>query len=326
MEHNFYRGGARRTEIGTRSRVQAVLAADDTMRWSHTTIDLRHQLKGSRAAIWCLRILRRAGVERHVLDFLSPVMFHIEGLVYRGDIEYETAQRDGTAVDPQWRDGIEEILRAYEIDDPGIVAALAELEDYFRLESDILAGRLPLRAELIPDSCYSRCSGATLLLRIGCRLADLRPDERFFTLVRHLSAHDEISTDLPSYAEDLEEGMFNVFRLATWVYGTQDAADHLKKQGDEMLKALRRDVSSSDHATLALFAAVIPPVLPLSPRFPSTIPKLLPRPLLAALLNLRIQFHDVSKSADFPRPLADPAPTAHQARDLASVDAGPYQV
>ncbi|MEW2515378.1 hypothetical protein [Streptomyces sp. NPDC046870] len=308
MEHNFYRGSARRTEVDARRRVHAVLALDEPVRWHHTAIDLRHQLKGSRAAIWCLRILRRAGVRPHVLDFLSPVLFHIEGLVYRGDIEYETAQQEGTPVGPEWRTGIEEILRAYRIEEPGILAALAELEDYFHLESDILAGRTPLRAELIAETCYSRCSGATLLLRIGCRLAGLDPDERFFTLVRHLSAHDEISTDLPSYTEDRDEGMFNVFRLATWVYDPPEAGHHLKRHGDEMLRALRHDVRHTDHATLTLFAAVIPPVLPLNPRFRSMTPKLLPRPLLAALVNLRIHFHSISKAPRFPQPLPDPRP------------------
>lgn len=316
MEHNFYRGGALRAEVGVRRRVQAVLGDEISMRWSCTTIELRHQLKGSSAAIWCLRVLERAGVERHVLDFLSPVMFHVEALVYRGDIEYENAQCKGTAVDPQWHEGIEEILRAYKLDDPGILFALAELDDYFVLESSILAGRTPLRAELIHRTCYSRCSGAILLLRIGFRLAGIQADEMLFTLVRHLSAHDEISTDLPSYVEDLSEGLFNVYRLSTWIYGPQAAKHHLKQQGDDMLRALHHDIAHTDRATLALFAAVIPSMIPLSPRLPSIVPKLLPRALLAYLLKLRLHFHSISKPLCFPEPLTDTKPVALPARPV----------
>lgn len=310
MEHEFYRGAARRAEVGTRGRVQAVLGGDVAMRWGPTAIELRHQLKGSRAAVWCLRVLARAGVRQHVLDVLSPVMFHIEALVYRGDIEYENAQQDGGVADPAWREGVEEILRAYQIDEPAILASLAELDDYFRLESSILAGTTPLVGDLIQRTCYSRCSGATLLLRIGWRLAGLRPDERFFTLVRHLSAHDEISTDLPSYAEDLSEGMFNVYRLATWMYGPRAAQRELQRQGDDMLRALREDISRADRASLITFAAVIPPVVPVSPRLPSIVPKLLPRPALAAMLKLRAHFHTVSKAPRFPEPLPDRTPVA----------------
>jgi hypothetical protein len=310
MEHNFYRGGARRAEVGVRSRVKSVLGDETSMRWSSTAIDLRHQIKGSSAAIWCLRVLERAGVERHVLDFLSPVMFHIEALVYRGDIEFENAQCKGTTVDPQWHDGIEEILRAYEIDDPGTLSALAELDAYFELESDILAGRTPLHGDLVQRSCYSRCSGATLLLRIGFRLAGIEAGERFFALVRHLSAHDEISTDLPSYAEDLEEGMFNVYRLAIWTHGPKEARHHLEQQGVDMLQALRRDIARTDRATLVLFAAVIPSMIPWSPRLPSVVPKLLPRALVARLLDQRIRFHSTSKPLRFPDPLPDTAPAA----------------
>lgn len=308
MEHEFYRGAARRAEIGTRGRVQAVLGDEVAVRWEPTAIDLRHQLKGSRAAVWCLRILARAGVRHHILDVLAPVMFHIEGLVYRGDIEYETAQHDKTNVDPAWREGIEEILRAYEIDDPAILASLTELDDYFRLESSILAGRTALAGDLIQRTCYSRCSGATLLLRIGCRLAGVRPGEQFFTLVRHLSAHDEISTDLPSYAEDLSEGMFNVYRLSTWMYGPHSARQELQQRGDGMLRALRDDISHTDRASLILFAAVIPPVIPVSPRLPSILPKLLPRPALASLITLRTHFHSTRKTPRFPPPLPDAKP------------------
>jgi hypothetical protein len=291
-----------------RRRIQAALGADMPMRWSRTTIDLRHQLKGSPATIWCMRVLARAGVQRHVLDVLSPVMFHVEALVYRGDIEYETAQRDGSAADPQWREGIEEILRAYRLDDPAMLAAVAELDDYFLLESSILEGRTPLRDELIHRTCYSRCSGATLLLRFGCRLAGIQPDERLFTLVRHLSAHDEISTDLPSYGEDLSEGLFNVYRLSTWIHGPQAAKHHLERQANDILRALRHDITHTDRATLSLFAAIIPPMIPLSPRLPSIVPKLLPRALLAQLLNLRIHFHSISKPLRFPEPLTDTKP------------------
>lgn len=308
MEHNFYRGGALRAEDGTRRRVKSVLGDETLMRWSSTAIELRHQLKGSSAAVWCLRVLERAGVERQTVDYLAPVMFHIEALVYRGDIEYENAQTEGTAVDPQWRDGIEEILRAYNLHEPGITSALAELDEYFQLESDILAGRTPLRGDLIHRSCYLRCSGATLLLRIGFSLAGIRAGEQFFTLVRHLSAHDEISTDLPSYAEDLSEGLFNVYRLSTWMYGPETAKHHLRRQGDELLRALRRDISRADRDTLVLFAAVIPPVVPLNPRFPSVVPKLLPRAALARLLQARIHFHSASKPLRFPEPLTDTEP------------------
>lgn len=307
MEHEFYRGAARRAEIGTRGRVQAVLD-DVAVQWEPTAIDLRHQLKGSRAAVWCMRILARAGIQQHVLDVLSPVLFHIEALVYRGDIEYETAQHDGTTADPQWREGIEEILRAYEIDDPPILASLAELDDYFRLESSILAGAVPLVGDLIQRSCYSRCSGALLLLRIGCRLAALEPDEQFFGLVRHLSAHDEISTDLPSYAEDLDEGMFNVYRLSTWIYGPQAAKQELQREGDSMIRALRADIAHTDRASLSLFASVIPPVVPVSPRLPSIVPKILSRRLLAGLIQLRTHFHTASKAPRFPDPLPDAKP------------------
>ncbi|MCX2951524.1 hypothetical protein [Lentzea sp. NEAU-D7] len=313
MEHEFYRGSARRAEVGMRRRVQAVLGDDMPVRWSRTTIDLRHQLKGSKAAVWCLRVLDRAGVRRQVLDFLAPVLFHVEALVYRGDFEYEDAQRDGGTADPQWREGIEEILRAYEIDEPAILGALAELDDYFLLESSIMEGRAVLDADLIQRTCYSRCSGATLLLRIGYRLAGIRPDERLFTLVRHLSGHDEISTDLPSYAEDLQEGLFNVYRLSTWIYGPEAAKHHLKRQGDDMLRALRHDITHTDAATLRLFAAIIPPIVPLNPRVPSVVPRLLPRALLAELLKLRIRFHSVAKAPRFPAPLADSRPIASAA-------------
>jgi hypothetical protein len=315
MEHDFYHGGALRAEASTRDRVQAVLGSDTPMRWNRTAIDLRHQLKAGPSTVWCMRVLARAGVRRHVLDVLSPVLFHIEALVYLGDLEYESAQTKGTAVDPRWREGIEEILRAYELDEPGIVSALDELGDYFRLESSILDGRTPLNSELIPRSCYSRCSGVNLLLRIGFRLAGIQPDERLFWLLRQLSAHDEISTDLSSYAEDLGEGQFNVYRLAIWIYGPQAAGHALKRHGDDMLRALRRDVARTDRATLISFAASIPPMIPLSPRLPSVLPKLLPRAPLAALITMRMQFHSISKSPRFPEPLPDTAPTSSSVRE-----------
>src|SRR6201999_4599590 len=99
------------------------------------------------------------------------------------------------------------------------------------LESSVLAGRAPLSHDLIPRTCYIRCSGIHMLLRIGFRLAGIQPGERFFTLLGQLSAHDEISTDLSSYAEDLSDGAFNVYRIATWIYGPQAARHRLKRHG-----------------------------------------------------------------------------------------------
>jgi hypothetical protein len=309
MEHEFYRGGALRTEISTRGRVRAVLGADAPTRWNRTTIDLRHQLKAGSCTVWCMRVLGRAGVRRHVLDVLAPVLFHIEALVYVGDFEYEDSQANGTAVDPRWREGIEEILRAYRLDeDPGIVTALAQLVDYLELESSIQGGRTPLRPELIPRTCYIRCSGIHMLLRIGFRLAGIDPGERFFTLLGQLSAHDEISTDLSSYAEDLGDGAFNVYRIATSIYGPQAAKQRLKRHGDDMLRTLRRDIADSDRPTLIRFAATIPPIIPLDPRLPSIVPKLLPRAALARLVNLRMLFHSLSKPPRFPEPLPDSSP------------------
>jgi hypothetical protein len=310
MEHEFYRGGALRTEISARGRVQAVLDADTPMRWDRTTIELRHQLKAGPCTVWCMRILQRVGVQRHVLDALAPLLFHIEALVYVGDIEYENAQTKGTAVDPRWREGIEEILRAYGLDEPGIVSTLAQLGDYLRLESSILEGRTPLTPEIIPNTCYIRCSGINLLLRIAFLLAGVQPGDKFFALLGQLSAHDEISTDLATYAEDLSEGFFNVYRLATWIHGPQAAKQHLKRHADDMLRVLRRDITHADRATLILFAAAIPPIIPLDPRLPSIVPKLLPRVLLAHLIKLRMHFHHISKPPRFPEPLPDTVPVA----------------
>jgi hypothetical protein len=310
MEHEFYRGGALRDEVSTRARVKAVLGADPPRRWNRTTIDLRHQLKAGACTTWCMRVLARAGVKRHVLDALAPVLFHIEALVYVGDFEYENAQTKGTAVDPRWREGIEEILQAYKLDDPGTVSTLDRLSDYLQLETDILAGRTPLRPELIPSTCYIRCSGINMLVRIGFRLAGIQPDEKFFTLLGQLSAHDEISTDLASYEEDLNDEAFNVYRLATWIYGPQAAEHHLRRHGDEMLRALRWDIAHADRDTLTLFAAAIPPIVPLSPRLPSIVPKLLPRVPLAHLVKLRMRYHSFSKPLRFPKPLPDTTPVA----------------
>ncbi|MBB5957309.1 hypothetical protein FHS29_003902 [Saccharothrix tamanrassetensis] len=319
MEHEFYRGGALRDEVRTRARVKAVLGTDVPRRWNRTTIDLRHQLKAGACTVWCMRVLARAGVKRHVLDALAPVLFHIEALVYVGDFEYENAQTEGTAVDPRWREGIEEILRAYQLDDRGIVSALARLVDYLELETDILAGRTPLHPDLIPRTCYIRCSGINMLVRIGFRLAGIQPDEEFFALLGQLSAHDEISTDLASYEEDLEDGAFNVYRLANWIYGPQAAEHHLRRHGDDMLRALRRDIANADRKTLTLFAAALPPIVPFSPQLPSIVPKLLPRAPLARLVDLRLHYHSTSKPLRFPEPVPDTAPAA--SRQVRATDA-----
>lgn len=199
-------------------------------------------------------------------------------------------------------------MRVYDLHHADVAAALAHLCSYFELESDIMEGRIEPSAELIERTCAIRCSGATLLLRIGCRLVGLDYDEHLFTLIRHVSGHDEISTDLPSYEQDLAEGQFNVYRLATWVWGPSTARQHLQGVSDAMIAALHRDIRTAARRTLLLFASFLPAIAPLDPRRPSMVPRLLPQPLLAALVSARVTFHHRAKPLRFPDALPDQAP------------------
>ncbi|MFC9876326.1 hypothetical protein [Nocardia salmonicida] len=315
MHHDFYRGKALRAEVRTRGRMKSVIDTDEAMRWDRTQIDLRHQLKASSPAIWCMRVLTNFGVAPQISAALLPVLLHVEALVYRGDFEYEDAQLEGKSaeVDPEWRYGIEEILRTYEINTPEVLGALTDLQDYFQLESAIMEGQEPLDATLIERTCYLRCSGGTLLLRVGCALAEIDYDEHLFTLIGHMSAHDEISTDLPSYQQDIDEGQFNVYRLATWVYGPDTAEINLRRRADSIISDLKNDVRRADRKTLAQFAGIIPPITPWDPRLPSVIQHITPRAILARMVIARIGYHEHSHPLTFPAPSSDTPPRRRHA-------------
>ncbi len=310
MHHDFYRGTALQAEQVTRRRMKSVIDHDEPVNWESTQIDLRHQLKASSPAIWCMRILTRHGIAPQVAATYLPVLLHIEALVYRGDFEYEAAQLEGTSidVDPEWNYGILEILRTYEIATPPVTGALSDLSDYFQLESAIMEGREPLTADLIERTCYLRCSGGTLLLRIAFALAGVQYSDDLFVLIGHMSAHDEINTDIPTYKQDIDEGQFNVYRLATWVYGSATAEDNLRRRADGIIDALKADVRQADKKSLALFAAIIPPILPWDPRFPAFANRVLPRAVLVHLVNNRIRFHERTHPLQFPASIAEQPP------------------
>jgi hypothetical protein len=301
----------------TRQRVRSVLSADNPPRWEHTTIDLRHQLKAGLIPVWCINLLARLGVSRGVLDSLWPPLLHLEALVYRGDLDYEHAQRHGTPVRSGWRDGIAEMLRAYQYNDQVMLAHLVELDDYFRLETSIMAGHTTLTADLIRSTCYPRSADLALLLRFACRLAGLQPDDEFLQLMRHVVAFGEIRGDLNSYTDDVADNSFNVYRLSTWAFGPDAAAARLRGLANEIKQDLYQDIATADRSTLLLFAAALPTFTPPGRHLPPIPTKLLSLQPVPAHLRLRLARHKISRTLEFlhrlhfPQPLPDPQPIPH---------------
>jgi hypothetical protein len=294
-----------------------VLSADTPPRWERTTIDLRHQLKAGLIPVWCINLLALVGVPYDVLDCLWPPLLHLEALVYRGDLDYEHAQRHDTTAPSDWRDGIEEVLRAYQYNDQIMLSHLTELDDYFRLETSIMAGHTAPSADLIRNTCYPRSADVALLLRFACRLVDLQPDEQFFQLMRHVVAFSEIRGDLVDYADDVADNSFNVYRLSTWTFGADAAQAQLRSLADEIKQALRREIATADRSTLLLFAAALPTPTPPGHHLPPVLAKFLSRQPLPAYFKLRLARQKISRTLEFaqslqiPQPLPDSQPTPH---------------
>ncbi|MFD0385288.1 hypothetical protein ACFQ2B_32555 [Streptomyces stramineus] len=209
---------------GAAERVRGALGTATALASHRTAVTFRDQLKASMIVLTCTDLLEHLGCPRRAVDHLRPALQHFEALVYRGDLAYEEHQRSGT-LDTAWREGLDDILAAYGLaTDAVVVAELAALDAYCRLETEIMTGARSLDTDGIHATCYSRSSHIRLLLRFAERLAGFTVGEEFTALARHVFARDEVVADCLGYPKDVAEDSFNTLRLQVRLHGVDRAA------------------------------------------------------------------------------------------------------
>ncbi|MCC2280768.1 hypothetical protein LKL35_36155 [Streptomyces sp. ET3-23] len=237
-----------------RATAQTPLERLDQQHWNETAVTFQHQLKACRVAGACTELLERLGYPQRAAAQLVPVLHHFEALVYRTDGDLEEHQRGGAGPKGSGREGIDAILAAYGLShDTAIETELDTLVRYAQAETRIMQGRLPLTAELIRETCYSRSAHIRLLLRFALRLADLSVDEEFMSLARHVFARDEVVADCVGYEQDVRDDSFNTLRLHAHLHGPHKAADAQRALAAHILHELHTGLARASRPALVRF-------------------------------------------------------------------------
>jgi hypothetical protein len=288
---------ASRGKDRAKKNVRACLADNGQVRWERTAITLHDQVKGGFVTAACMRKLRRLGCPPDELNLYWPPMLHLEALVYRGDLGYEHEQATGAQAPTTWREGIEEIIKSYGFLDERILKHLNSLEEYMHWECATERDSLAPGTEEIARSCYGRSSDLRLLLRFGHRMARIPEHQGYFDLLRHSHAMGEIRDDLSTYAKDVAQNSFNVYRLCVRGAAHHEPRATICDVWQYLRDAFDRELAEADRRTLVLFVRTLLPLprvvsglrgLPLH-QASGSLASMIPRTLLLRYMQWRLR-------------------------------------
>ncbi|WP_018218333.1 hypothetical protein [Salinispora vitiensis] len=228
-----------------------VLTAGRSGIGARTVLSGRDMLKAAKVIEKSLPLLRVAGYGRRSIRAIYPILLIVEGLVYRGDHDYEDWQRGGTA-EGGWHRDLADYLSSIGADDAGIRSAIDDLRRYFKLESAMVTSPTPPTERMMTELARLRSSDVVLMVRIAFLFRATRVDEGFLRLVRPWLAIEEIREDLTSYDDDVAAGAFNTLDMYIRMYG-DPGAKRLQALCARLLRTSISEMGRASSRSLARF-------------------------------------------------------------------------
>lgn len=249
------------------------------------------------------------GCSRAEFALLQPLIVQWIGLVYQGDVLFETAQAEGRSkADNSWTEAMRELIRGHGVYEPAIGEVIDELERYYTLEGQILLGEVELTDEVLADVMRIRSIDYFGLLRAVTAIRGEQYNEDYAALLRPLWLLGEINDDLASYAKDVEKNSFNTLRLMVWRHGVDGAVAGLRRIQRQAIEDALAVLRTADRETLVK-ATSTSELLPLE--HVAGLIRLLPTEVLRSLAStlMRLELGTILKDP-VPTPIAEPGPLA----------------
>jgi hypothetical protein len=170
---------------------------------------------------------------------VMPTLIFTEALIYQDDEEYEAGMEDPLAASPRL-ELLKRILGQAGIYDEALAAELQRGIDYWRLERAICSGASFTETDISAATRF-KCCDYRFLHRLLFRLLDKPYDEELLDLSWLVEQTGEIEDDLAQYAEDVENDVYNTYRMFVRLYGT-DAPRRLRAHLDTLNEDAERRV------------------------------------------------------------------------------------
>jgi hypothetical protein len=254
---------AKRRFCGLQQKILEPLRVSDETELGATAISYRHMLKSGRMVLGSLRRFATfIGCDERELLELSPLLLHLEGLVYKADYYYEALQKVQVESAPDFVAGFEQVLVLYGLNTSSVRQHVNDLIAYFERETEIVCGTAEIDETVLREVTRIRSSDWRLAICViqevldrPCSLTELTLLEQWYTLY-------EIRQDLLQYAEDATNDTYNTLRLYVRIFGPAEGVVRLKVERDrltaEFLSAWQQTTTTQSARLWRAFHAAFP--------------------------------------------------------------------
>ncbi|WP_335933736.1 hypothetical protein [Streptomyces sp. PTD5-9] len=209
------------------------------------------EIKGAKVYRTLAPVFRALGYDDGDRALVSPLFTHLWAVVYEADWAYEAHQRSGgTRPGSWWPEHLRAFLGSLELLDGTVERHLTGLEEYFELETRLLAAGDSFDEDELARAVRLRCSDIRAFLAVAAALTG-RPWARELSgLLGPMMSFVDLEDDLRSVEQDAAEGSFNTYGLAVRRWGEAEARRRLDSTGGELLHETARSLSRAAPRTL----------------------------------------------------------------------------
>ncbi|WP_432124220.1 hypothetical protein [Streptomyces sp. C10-9-1] len=219
--------------------------------WLTPRTSLAADIKGAKVYRSLAPVFRALGYDDADRALVSPLFHHLWAVVYEADWAYEAHQlADAERPDPWWSAHFRTVLGTLGLLDATVEGHLVRLEEYFALETRLLATADSFDEEDLARAVRLRCSDIRAFVTVAAALTDRPWAHELGALTGPLMAFVDLEDDLGSIREDAAAGTFNTYGLAVRRWGEADGRRWLDRTGSGLL-----------HETAAALSRVSPRTL-----------------------------------------------------------------